>query len=81
MNRKLIAAILSVFLILLAFNLFSMGLQIYELQDRVSELNTRIAYLEYKVSPHLEFIRKSDPIDVSSEIRGVVIEKSPDATR
>lgn len=63
MRQKIIAAILSVCLILLVLVLYGMGMHIHQLRGRVSELQTRVAVLEgrlpvleYKVWPHYEFI-------------------------
>jgi hypothetical protein len=60
-----------------------MGLKIYTLQDNVSKLNTRIAFLEYKIAPHLEFIEIMSEIDPAEDDdftpHKVIIEPSPNA--
>jgi hypothetical protein len=84
MRQKIIVTILSVSLILLVFVLCEMGLKIYELQGRISELNTRVAFLESKAAPHYEFIEKfgeNGPTEENSPRHTIIIEASPDTAR
>lgn len=90
MRRILAIAVMTACLVLLSLNLYGMDKDIHKQPDRdkeidvlrhqVSRLEKRVAFLEYKLSPHYEFIGETGSSEMTPLLHTITIEV-PDETR